>query len=155
MVVMKILMLGWELPPHNSGGLGVACLNMARALAGQGADIDFVVPYGLDVFPLPNSSTHFGSLGNPYIVADDGLAIGIYKVTVDGYLNDIIVFSNMTGDIERMIASENYLIFGYAGDELNRGTYVYDFKTNSIDFYMFFRRKYIFELFQSSVISVK
>lgn len=38
-------MLGWELPPHNSGGLGVACLNMARALATQGADIDFVVPY--------------------------------------------------------------------------------------------------------------
>lgn len=42
---MKILMLGWELPPHNSGGLGVACLNMARALSEQGADIDFVVPY--------------------------------------------------------------------------------------------------------------
>ena len=41
-------MLGWELPPHNSGGLGVACLNMARALAGQGADIDFVVPYEAD-----------------------------------------------------------------------------------------------------------
>ena len=45
MVEMKILMLGWELPPHNSGGLGVACLNMARALSKQGADIDFVVPY--------------------------------------------------------------------------------------------------------------
>ena len=42
---MKILMLGWELPPHNSGGLGVACLNLARALAREGADIDFVVPY--------------------------------------------------------------------------------------------------------------
>ena len=38
-------MLGWELPPHNSGGLGVACLNMARALAHEGASIDFVVPY--------------------------------------------------------------------------------------------------------------
>lgn len=38
-------MLGWELPPHNSGGLGVACLNMARALADEGASIDFVVPY--------------------------------------------------------------------------------------------------------------
>lgn len=38
-------MLGWELPPHNSGGLGVACFNMAKALAGQGAEIDFVVPY--------------------------------------------------------------------------------------------------------------
>ena len=38
-------MLGWELPPHNSGGLGVACLNMARALSREGANIDFVVPY--------------------------------------------------------------------------------------------------------------
>ena len=42
---MKILMLGWELPPHNSGGLGVACLNMAKALSKEGAEIDFVVPY--------------------------------------------------------------------------------------------------------------
>ena len=37
----KILMLGWELPPHNSGGLGVACINMARALSRQGIEIDF------------------------------------------------------------------------------------------------------------------
>ena len=42
---MKILMLGWELPPHNSGGLGVACLNMARALSREGTCIDFVIPY--------------------------------------------------------------------------------------------------------------
>ena len=41
-------MLGWELPPHNSGGLGVACLNMARALSKEGADIDFVIPYAAD-----------------------------------------------------------------------------------------------------------
>ena len=38
-------MLGWELPPHNSGGLGVACFYMAKALANSGADIEFVVPY--------------------------------------------------------------------------------------------------------------
>ena len=38
-------MLGWELPPHNSGGLGVACYHMSKALALQGATIDFVVPY--------------------------------------------------------------------------------------------------------------
>ena len=42
---MNILMLGWELPPHNSGGLGVACYHMSKALALQGATIDFVVPY--------------------------------------------------------------------------------------------------------------
>lgn len=44
---MRILMLGWELPPHNSGGLGVACFELARALADQGADIDFVLPYAM------------------------------------------------------------------------------------------------------------
>lgn len=38
-------MLGWELPPHNSGGLGVACLHMSKYLSDQGATIDFVVPY--------------------------------------------------------------------------------------------------------------
>lgn len=38
-------MLGWELPPHNSGGLGVACYHLSKALALQGASIDFVVPY--------------------------------------------------------------------------------------------------------------
>jgi glycogen synthase len=42
---MKILMLGWELPPHNSGGLGVACYQLCKHLASQGAEIDFVVPY--------------------------------------------------------------------------------------------------------------
>jgi glycosyltransferase involved in cell wall biosynthesis len=38
-------MLGWELPPHNSGGLGVACYHLAKALAAKGTSIDFVVPY--------------------------------------------------------------------------------------------------------------
>ena len=42
---MNILMLGWELPPHNSGGLGVACYYLSKSLAAQGASIDFVVPY--------------------------------------------------------------------------------------------------------------
>lgn len=42
---MKLLMLGWELPPHNSGGLGVACYQLCRHLARAGVEIDFVVPY--------------------------------------------------------------------------------------------------------------
>lgn len=42
---MRILMLGWELPPHNSGGLGVACYYMSKALAQKGASIDFILPY--------------------------------------------------------------------------------------------------------------
>jgi glycogen synthase len=42
---MKILMLGWELPPHNSGGLGIACYHLCKALSSSGVDIEFVVPY--------------------------------------------------------------------------------------------------------------
>lgn len=42
---MKILMLGWELPPHNSGGLGVACYQLCKALSRKGADIEFILPY--------------------------------------------------------------------------------------------------------------
>jgi glycogen synthase len=42
---VKVLMLGWELPPYNSGGLGVACYQLCRALADDGADIQFIVPY--------------------------------------------------------------------------------------------------------------
>ncbi|HET9411659.1 MAG TPA: glycosyltransferase family 4 protein [Candidatus Saccharimonadales bacterium] len=42
---MKILMLGWELPPHNSGGLGVACYHMCKHLARRNVAIDFVLPY--------------------------------------------------------------------------------------------------------------
>ncbi|HVI69432.1 MAG TPA: glycosyltransferase family 4 protein [Magnetospirillaceae bacterium] len=44
---MKILMLGWELPPFNSGGLGVACYHLCRRLADLGVDIDFVMPFDL------------------------------------------------------------------------------------------------------------
>lgn len=42
---MKILMLGWELPPYNTGGLGVACFELCKALSARGVEIDFVVPY--------------------------------------------------------------------------------------------------------------
>lgn len=45
---MNILMLGWELPPHNSGGLGVACYHLSKALAEYGANIDFMLPYTAD-----------------------------------------------------------------------------------------------------------
>ncbi|MEM7136779.1 MAG: glycosyltransferase [Myxococcota bacterium] len=41
---MRVLMLGWEYPPHISGGLGTACEGLTQALARRGIEIDFVVP---------------------------------------------------------------------------------------------------------------
>lgn len=41
-------MLGWELPPHNSGGLGVACYQLCKALSKKNVDIEFVLPYSAE-----------------------------------------------------------------------------------------------------------
>ncbi len=41
----QVLMVGWEYPPHNSGGLGVACEGMTQALAEQSTQIYFTLPY--------------------------------------------------------------------------------------------------------------
>src|SRR5512134_1426816 len=37
-------MLGWEFPPHISGGLGTACKGLTDGLTSQGVEILFVVP---------------------------------------------------------------------------------------------------------------
>lgn len=42
---IEVLMLGWEYPPHISGGLGTACEGLTTALAPLGVAIDFVVPH--------------------------------------------------------------------------------------------------------------
>lgn len=41
---MRVLMLGWEFPPHISGGLGTACAGIVRGLAGGGVRVLFVLP---------------------------------------------------------------------------------------------------------------
>ncbi len=42
---MKVLMFGWEFPPHISGGLGTACYGMTKSLAKLKVDIKFVLPH--------------------------------------------------------------------------------------------------------------
>lgn len=41
---LRVLMFGWEFPPFNSGGLGVACLGLTRSLANKDLDLVFVMP---------------------------------------------------------------------------------------------------------------
>lgn len=42
---MKVLMFGWEFPPHISGGLGTACYGLTKGLAGfKDVSVIFVVP---------------------------------------------------------------------------------------------------------------
>ncbi|MBU1011222.1 MAG: glycosyltransferase family 4 protein [Bacteroidetes bacterium] len=41
---MKVLMFGWEFPPHITGGLGTACFGLTKGLAKHGLEVIFVVP---------------------------------------------------------------------------------------------------------------
>jgi glycogen synthase len=50
---MRVLMLGWEFPPHNSGGLGVACEGLARAVQDCDTDVLFILPR-----PVPAGNSH-------------------------------------------------------------------------------------------------
>ncbi len=41
---MKVLMFGWEFPPHISGGLGTACFGLTKGLMKHDVEVLFVVP---------------------------------------------------------------------------------------------------------------
>jgi glycosyltransferase involved in cell wall biosynthesis len=41
---MRVLMFGWEFPPHISGGLGTACEGIVKGLAYNGVESIFVMP---------------------------------------------------------------------------------------------------------------
>ncbi len=41
---MRVLMFGWEFPPHISGGLGTACYGMTQGLLKKNTEVVFVLP---------------------------------------------------------------------------------------------------------------
>ncbi len=45
---MNVLMLGWEFPPHFSGGLGVVCYELTKAYREKGIHTTYVMPFGPD-----------------------------------------------------------------------------------------------------------
>jgi glycogen(starch) synthase len=58
---MRVLMFGWEFPPHITGGLGTACFGLTKGLVNHGVEVIFVVPkaYGDETkegFRLVNAS---------------------------------------------------------------------------------------------------
>jgi glycogen synthase len=62
---MRVLMFGWEYPPHISGGLGTACLGITQGLAERNVDIIFVVPKAYGDEPLSRGML-IGAEGTPH-----------------------------------------------------------------------------------------
>lgn len=80
---MKLMMLGWELPPYNSGGLGVACYQMAKALANMGVDIQFVLPYSAKHKASEKFMEVIAASNTPPLINDKGeyVSMGAYSGT--------------------------------------------------------------------------
>jgi glycogen synthase len=73
---MKVLMFGWEFPPHISGGLGTACYGLTQSLSKEKTDILFVVPKSNDHRPFDRMDVISAS-NIPFSIskADDSLFI--------------------------------------------------------------------------------
>ena len=64
---MRIFMLGWEFPPHISGGLGTACFGMTRGLDEIGVEVCFVLPT-----PVPLDAASHVKLRGPHDISSAG-----------------------------------------------------------------------------------
>ena len=83
-------MLGWELPPHNSGGLGVACYQMCKALAKQGVDIEFIVPYTASHSDIEFMKVTPALPVNAHVIQKSGIAYDSFKYTYpDGVVKEV------------------------------------------------------------------
>ncbi len=78
-------MLGWELPPHNSGGLGVACYQLSKALSKKGVDIEFILPYTADHSDIDFMRVNAAHPQNVKEVIKSGIAYDSFKyISKDG-----------------------------------------------------------------------
>lgn len=87
---MRVLMFGWEFPPHISGGLGTACFGLTHALKRGKTTIFFVVPkaHGDEDFPVVDASAV--AIGEPLdeedLVTHARRISGIHTVSVPAAL---------------------------------------------------------------------
>lgn len=83
-------MFGWEFPPHNSGGLGVACEGLVRGLSHHGINIHFV---------LPRVKKDLRSSFCELVFAD--LEKGVEKIPVDSPLTPYVTSATYSSNISK------------------------------------------------------
>ena len=76
---MRVLMFGWEFPPHIAGGLGTACEGIVKGLAHNGVQTLFV---------MPHASGDEDQSDTTIIDASD-VAVTDVSSTVDEFLNKV------------------------------------------------------------------
>ena len=76
---MRVLMFGWEFPPHITGGLGTACEGIVKGLAYNGVETLFV---------MPSASGDEDQSATTIINASD-VAVDTASSTVDEFLDKV------------------------------------------------------------------
>ena len=93
---MRVLMFGWEFPPHIAGGLGTACYGMTKGLAYNDVDVLFV---------MPSASGDEDESAVKIINASD-VAVDVVNATVDEFLGKVQfvhIGTNMIPYVDKMI----------------------------------------------------
>lgn len=94
---MKVLMFGWEFPPHIAGGLGTACEGIVKGLAHNGVETLFV---------MPSASGDEDQSCTTIINASD-VAVSNVSETVDEFLNKV-KFINVDSSLVPYVDPEEY-----------------------------------------------
>jgi len=97
-------MFGWEFPPHNSGGLGVACFGLTRALVRDGLDLIFVLPKKIDV-PSQNFKMVFADVDKGMKVAIVNSSLSPYITAEDYEVEGGIYGNNLFSEVKRYALS--------------------------------------------------
>ena len=94
---MKVLMFGWEFPPHIAGGLGTACEGIVKGLAHNGVETLFV---------MPSASGDEDQSATTIINASD-VAVDTLSSTVDEFLGKV-KFIHIDSDLVPYVGPEEF-----------------------------------------------
>ena len=94
---MRVLMFGWEFPPHIAGGLGTACEGIVKGLAHNGVETLFV---------MPNASGDEDQSATTIINASD-VPVANVSNTVDEFLGKV-KFLSVDSNIVPYVDPEEY-----------------------------------------------
>lgn len=120
----KVFMIGWEYPPFNSGGLGVACQGLTEALAGDLRQLYFALPYKLpttvghmEVLDCSHPDWHTPKNQPPFF-AYDGLDGGLLSRSAQGQKIDSKQLHLMPqSDLERQVTQYHDQVIKAAQDK--------------------------------------
>ena len=94
---MRVLMFGWEFPPHIAGGLGTACEGIVKGLAHNGVETLFV---------MPSASGDEDQSATTIINASD-VAVDTVSSTIDEFLGKV-KFIHIDSDLVPYVGPEEF-----------------------------------------------